>query len=86
MKFLMAVGGFVTFAAVSVAGFVVRRDPGRIVMEASIAAVVAAVLIRWLYGYLARSVNAALEEKRIAHIQEATAEAMKKAASGGPKP
>lgn len=85
MKFLMALGGFLAFAAVSAIGFVGRRDPGRVVMEASLAAVVAAMLVRWLYGFLARSVNASLEEKRIAHIQEATAEAMKKAAPGGPK-
>ena len=55
MKFLMAIGGFVAFAGVSAAGFVVGRDPGRIVMEAAIAAVVAALLIRWLYGLMARS-------------------------------
>lgn len=85
MKFLMAMGGFFAFAAVSVAGFAVGRDPGRTVMEAAIAAVIAALLIRWLYGLFARSVKAAVEEKRTAQIQEATAEAMKKAAAAGPK-
>ncbi len=85
MKFLMAIGGFFAFAAVSVAGFAVGRDPGRTVMEAAIAAVIAAMLCRWLYGFLARSVNAAVEEKRNARINEATADAMKKAAAAGPK-
>jgi len=85
MKFLMAVGGFIAFATVSVAGFVVGRDPGRTVMEAALAAVVAALLIRWLYGLFARSVKASLEEKRTAQIQEAAAEAMKKTAQAGPK-
>lgn len=85
MKFLMAMGGFFAFAAVSVAGFVVQRDPGRIVMEAAIAAVIAALLIRWLYGLFARSVKASVEEKRMVHIQEAAAEAMKKTASASPK-
>jgi len=85
MKFLMAMGGFAAFAAVGVAGVVVGRDPGRILMESAIAAVIAAMLARWLYGLFARSVNASVEERRNAQIQEATAEAMKKAASAGPK-
>jgi uncharacterized membrane protein len=85
MKFLMALGGFLAFATVGVAGFAVRRDPGRVVMEAAIAAVIAALLCRWLYGLFARSVNAVVEEKRIARINEATSEAMKKSAPAGPK-
>lgn len=85
MKFLMAAGGFFAFVAVSIAGVAVGRDPARTVMEAAIAAVIAAMLCRWLYGLLARSVNASLEEKRNARINEATAEAMKKAAPAGPK-
>lgn len=85
MKFLMAMGGFFAFAGVGVAGFAVGRDPARTVMEASIAAVIVALLVRWLYGLLARSVNHSLEERRNARINEATAEAMKKAAAAGPK-
>ena len=85
MKFLMALGGFFGFAAVCALGFVARRDPGRVVMEAAIAAVIGAMLCRWLYGMLARSVNASLEEKRKARIAEAAAEAMKTPVSTGPK-
>ena len=85
MKFLMAMGGFFAFAAVAAAGFAVGRDPARTVMEAAIASVIAAMLCRWLYGFFARSVNASLEEKRNARINEATADAMKKAAASGPK-
>lgn len=85
MKFLMALGGFVGFAAVCAAGFLVGRDPGRVVMEAAIAAVIGALLCRWLYGLLARSVNASVEERRHARISEAASEAMKTSATTGPK-
>lgn len=85
MKFLMAIGGCTAFVGVLGVGFFVGRDPVRAVMEAAIAAVLAALLCRWLYGFFARSVNAAMEEKRHARINEATAEAMKKAPSSAPK-
>ncbi len=85
MKFLMALGGFVAFAAIGAAGVAVGRDPVRTVMEAALGAVFAALLCRWLYGYMVRSVNASLEERRNARINEATAEAMKKTAAAGPK-
>ena len=85
MKFLMAVAGFFAFAAVGAAGVAVGRDVTRTVMEASLAAVAAALLARWLYGFMARSVNASIEERRNARITEATSEAMKKAAAAGPK-
>jgi len=85
MKFLMTAGAFVAFAAIAAIGFAVGRDPARTVMEASLGAVFAALLGRWLYGMFARSVNLALEEKRNARINEATAEAMKKAGASGPK-
>lgn len=84
MKLLMALGGFGGFAVVCVAGFLVHRDAVRVVMEAAIAAVIGAFLCRWLYGLLARSVNASVEEKRRARISEAAAEAMKKAPASKP--
>ena len=85
MKFLMALGGFFAFAAIGAAGFAVGRDPARTVMEAALGAVAAALLCRWLYGYMVHSVNSSMEERRKARINEATAEAMKKTAAAGPK-
>jgi hypothetical protein len=70
MKLAVATGGFAGFALVSIAGFLARRDPASVFLEASVACVIGALLFRWFHVSFVRSVqaaHAARRQERAAH-------------------
>lgn len=49
MKFIFLLGGFVGFLTSAVAGIAAGRDPGLMLLDAMVGAVIGAFLFRWLW-------------------------------------
>lgn len=64
MKLAVALGGFAGFSIVTAVGFMGGRDPANILLEASIACVLIALLFRWLHLSFIRHVQSSLAARR----------------------
>lgn len=69
MRFTVALGGFLGFAFGVIGGLVGGRDPGSMLLQATLACVVGGVLFRWLHGLFLRSVAVAYRERQEAERQ-----------------
>jgi uncharacterized membrane protein YeaQ/YmgE (transglycosylase-associated protein family) len=49
MKFIFLVGGLVGFLTSAIAGIAAGRDPGAMLLDAMLGAVIGAFLFRWLW-------------------------------------
>lgn len=78
MKFFTALGGFLGFALVMAIGLANGRRSAMLLLEASLACMLGAMLFRWWHRMLLQGVKDSLEEKRIA------AAAIKKAEAAAP--
>lgn len=64
MKFFTAFGGFLGFALVMGAGLAAGRRSATLLLEASIACVIAGMLFRWWHRMLLQGVKRSIDERR----------------------
>lgn len=77
MRFTTAIGGLIGFALVAVTGLFFRRDPALCLLEASVACLIIAMLVRWLHQSFARHVVASVEARRLARANAEKAQTAK---------
>ena len=71
MKFVVCLGGFLGFTLVMAAGlFAGRRSPS-LLLEASLACLLGAILFRWVHRMFLRQVQAALLQQRVEQVGKA---------------
>jgi putative Ca2+/H+ antiporter (TMEM165/GDT1 family) len=70
MKFAVALGGFAGFTLCALVGLVAGRDLANVLFEACLAAVIGAVLFRWLHLSFVRSVQASFQARREARATD----------------
>jgi hypothetical protein len=76
MKFIFLAGGFVGFLTSAVAGIAAGRDPGAMLLDAMVGAIIGAFLFRWLWTVALGGMRDALIERQRA--SEKAAEPKKK--------
>lgn len=82
MRSIFLLGGFSGFCLVAIAGFLAGRAGDRVLFDASIGALVAALLFRWFWQKLVLALTEAVKLKRAArHAAEEAAAAAAKAAA-----
>lgn len=84
MKFFTALGGFLGFAVVLGIGFTTGRHSVMLLLQASIACVVGAMLFRWWHRMLLEGVKTSLEDRRVAAVAAKRAEAAKPVRASAP--
>lgn len=75
MKFFTALGGFIGFAFVIGIGLFTGRHSAMLLLQASVACMVGALLFRWWHRLLLQGVQSSLQEKRVAAAAARRAEA-----------
>lgn len=75
MKFAFLCGGLLGFGLVAAAGWAAGREPARLLRDAAFGCVAGALLLRWFWSVLARSVVEVATERRLAATRAAASSA-----------
>jgi divalent metal cation (Fe/Co/Zn/Cd) transporter len=83
MKFVFLTGGFIGFALSAIAGLSAGREAGLVLRDAAIGCLVGALLFRWFWSVVVKSLADTLERRR---AEAKAAEAAPAAVPAAPAP